>query len=61
MTPNPDLAEFDRRRDELLEKRRKERWSGRVVLYLDLRFGEVVEAGEVNPVRPWIERENQAR
>ena len=57
--PDPDklardvLAEFDRAREELLLRKRATDWSGRIVMYLDLKRGRVVEGGEVNVVEPW--------
>lgn len=50
------LAEFDRRRDELLREWEKARKSGRLLLYVDVRRGEVMDCGEVDlKSEPWTE------
>lgn len=53
------LAEFDRRRDSLLREWEKARKSGRLLLYVDVRAGEVVEAGELEAKSPWIGRDGR--
>lgn len=51
------LAEFDRKRDEALAEKEKLGWSGRVLLYLDVKRGKVVEVGEVYAAAPWARTE----
>lgn len=47
------LAEFDRRRNLLLLEWARARKSGRLVLYVDMREGEVVEAGQIEAAKDW--------
>lgn len=47
------LAEFDRKRNQLLMEWAKARRSGRLLLYVDVRDGEVKEAGQVEVAKSW--------
>ena len=53
MTPDATLPQFRERLEALLRELAGKGYSGRVKLYLDLRNGRIVEAGELDVAKAW--------
>ena len=53
MTPDATLPQFRERLEAEVAKKQAEGYTGRIRLYVDLRNGRVVEAGELDVSKPW--------
>ena len=49
------LPQFRERLEALLRELAGKGYSGRVMLYVDMKRGQVVEAGELDAKRPWTQ------
>ena len=55
MTPDATLPQFRERLEAEVAKKQAEGYSGRLLFYVDMKRGRVVEGGELDAKRPWTQ------
>ena len=53
LTPDATLPQFRERLEAEVAKKQAEGYSGRLLFYVDMKRGRVVEGGELEAAKPW--------